>query len=119
LKELLGKCCTKFQLGCDVGVEATYDDRNNGISVNIQSGELPSLPGLTAYASHGSITWTMDGAQSDIILAHETGHVAGYREPKNRDPKHSGDPSNIMFNEDGPRGKVDKCWCEKVSGLAK
>jgi len=70
--------------------------------------------GATTFPTHGIVF--APGATHNT-LPHETGHEGGYDKGDKDGGHHSTDPKNIMHTPAGT--EPDKCWCEKVAGLAK
>jgi RHS repeat-associated protein len=136
LEKILDKCCKKFQI---CGITVSLDGGDGAIDLNLVPKETTIDPYNPNAIAHGreaypptlptaGITWRIDAArQTDVVLAHETGHTGGYfslnetdEEARNpQDHKHSAREGDFMYREDSGWDNVTKCSCEALARSAK
>jgi RHS repeat-associated protein len=141
-KNTLTSCCRLYQIGCNTDVKASYNYKqvpaskgdygpndpgrsqigksgNSNSSVNVLVTNKPMQGGAQGWGGSDGVA---AGANSpdDNLVAHETGHTAGYDKGDLDGGTHNSDPNNPMSTTT-PSGQSnpDKCWCEKVVKLAK
>jgi uncharacterized protein RhaS with RHS repeats len=131
LLDALDQCCKKFQLGCNITVDAnhdynpwpappTYPDPPNakarGGNIPIRVTTQPIGPkGDETGRGGGGLGIVLNPVNQPSTLPHECGHVSGY--PCGRMPDHSPDPNNLMHSPSGTT--PDRCWCDKMDKFAK
>jgi len=147
LSQLLTKCCSKFGVECGIDVKGNYDfNQKKGPAGGYKDKTKPDFGGISggkgcipilvttlpitqewqgntiqanANTDVGNGILYNIGSADDGTIAHETGHWGGYDQGDIEGGYHHSDPNNPMSYGGGKRGDPDKCYCEKVSKLAR